>query len=166
MDDTDRRHLTRCVDLAEAALDGGNAPFGSVLIDAGGRVVAEEQNRIGGGDSTMHPEFELARWAVANMTPAERAAATMYTSGEHCPMCAAAHAWVGLGRIVYAGSSAQLVEWRSAAGGRSLPVNPLPIQAVAPGLKVEGPEPSLSERLKALHIRRVMDELAATKRGQ
>jgi hypothetical protein len=34
---------------------------------------------------------------AAVMTPAERAASTVDTSGEHCPMCAAAHAWVGLG---------------------------------------------------------------------
>lgn len=160
MDDTDRQHLARCVDLAELALAGGNAPFGSILVASDGRVLAEEHNHIGGGDSTRHPEFALARWAAANLSPAERAAATMYTSGEHCPMCAAAHAWVGLGRIVYAGSSAQLVEWRTAAGGRPLPVNPLPIQAVAPGLEVEGPEPSLSERLKALHTIRVANELA------
>ena len=33
------------------------------------------------------------------------AACTVYTSGEHCPMCSAAHAWVGLGRIVYAVSA-------------------------------------------------------------
>src|SRR5699024_12203067 len=44
---------------------------------------------------TMHPEFELARWAANNMSPEARAQATVYTSGEHCPMCAAAHAWVG-----------------------------------------------------------------------
>jgi len=25
----------------------------------------------------------------------------MYTSGEHCPMCAAAHGWVGIGKLVY-----------------------------------------------------------------
>jgi len=30
------------------------------------------------------------------MTPAERLQATVYTSGEHCPMCAAAHGWAGL----------------------------------------------------------------------
>ena len=76
-------------------------------------VLREDRNRVPDGDQTRHPEFELARWAAANLTPEERAAATVYTSGEHCPMCAAAHAWVGLGRIVYAGSRRKLP-----AGGR------------------------------------------------
>ena len=51
-----------------------------------------------GGDATRHPEFAIARWAAdeSDACPT-RADATVYTSGEHCPMCAAAHAWVGLG---------------------------------------------------------------------
>src|SRR3712207_7802897 len=70
------------------------------------------------GDTTQHPEFAIARWAATHLTPDERAAATVYTSGEHCPMCAAAHAWVGLGRIVYASSSAQLASWAAGLGDR------------------------------------------------
>ena len=35
-------------------------------------------------------------------------------------MCAAGHAWVGLGRIVYATSSAQLSEWRAEWGGTAV----------------------------------------------
>jgi hypothetical protein len=35
------------------------------------------------GDRTRHPEFELARWAAANMSPEARAAATVFTSAEH-----------------------------------------------------------------------------------
>ena len=68
-------------------------------------------------------------------------------------MCSAAHAWVGLGRIVYAGSSAQLVDWRKGFGATPSPVAALPVQTIAPGLPVDGPEPSLSDRLKALHRR-------------
>ena len=153
MDDTDRRHLTRCVELAEAALAAGDEPFGSVLVAADGRVLREDRNRVGRGDETLHPEFELARWAANNMTPAERAGATVYTSGEHCPMCSAAHAWVGLGRIVYAVSGAQLVEWRTSFGASPSPVAALPVQSIAPGVKVEGPEPSLQARMHDLHHR-------------
>src|SRR3712207_6925299 len=65
------------------------------------------------GDATQHPEFAIARWAATHLTPDERAAATVYTSGEHCPMCAAAHAWAGLGRIVYARSEAHTSELQS-----------------------------------------------------
>ena len=105
------RHLRRCVELATEALEAGDEPFGSVLVAADGTVLAEDHNRVASGDRTRHPEFELARWAAANMTPEERAAATVFTSGEHCPMCAAAHGWVGLGRIVYVSSSEQLASW-------------------------------------------------------
>jgi tRNA(Arg) A34 adenosine deaminase TadA len=154
MDDTDRRHLIRCVELAEAAMETDNDPFGSVLVAADGTVLREDHNRTAGGDETRHPEFELARWAAENMSPADRAGATVYTSGEHCPMCSAAHAWVGLGRIVYAGSTAQLVEWRKSFGAGPGPVTALSIQAIAPGLPVDGPEPSLSARLKQMHRRR------------
>ncbi|TMZ54504.1 nucleoside deaminase, partial [Klebsiella pneumoniae] len=111
VDDAEMRHLRRCVELATEALEAGDKPFGSVLVDADGRVLAEDRNRVAFGDQTRHPEFALARWAAANMAPEERAAATVFTSGEHCPMCAAAHGWVGLGRIVYVSSSEQLSAW-------------------------------------------------------
>jgi tRNA(Arg) A34 adenosine deaminase TadA len=51
-----------------------------------------------------------------NLTPSQRAEATVYTSGEHCPMCAAAHGWAGLGRIVYATSSEQMTGWLAELG--------------------------------------------------
>ncbi len=156
--DTDLKHLTRAVDLAEAAIATDNDPFGSVLVSADGRVLFEDHNWESTGDATRHPEIDIAKWAAANMAPAERAAATVYTSGEHCPMCAAAHAWVGLGRIVYAGSSAQLVEWLGELGATTGAVKPLPIQSVTNGIPVEGPAPSLSARLRDLHHRRFADK--------
>ncbi|WP_242597190.1 nucleoside deaminase [Billgrantia sulfidoxydans] len=87
-------------------------------------MLAEGHNQVASGDRTRHPEFELARWAAANMSPAARAAATVYTSGEHCPMCAAAHGWVGLGRIVYASSSEQLSGWLAELGAPAAPCVP------------------------------------------
>jgi hypothetical protein len=68
-------------------------------------------------------------------------------------MCSAAHAWVGLGRIVYAVSAAQLVEWRKSFGASPSPVAVLPVQTIAPAVEVEGPEPSLQARMKDLHHR-------------
>ncbi|MDX2592467.1 nucleoside deaminase [Streptomyces sp. WI03-4A] len=151
--DSEPDFLRRCVELAREALDAGDEPFGSVLVTADGAVRAEDRNRVAAGDRTRHPEFELARWAAAHLTPGERAGATVYTSGEHCPMCAAAHAWVGLGRIVYIASSGQLVAWLSELGVPEAPVRPLPVHEVAPGTAVEGPVPELVEEVRELHRR-------------
>jgi tRNA(Arg) A34 adenosine deaminase TadA len=152
--EADLTHLRRCVELAAEAVAAGDFPFGSVLVAADGTVRAEDRNReVSTGDPTRHPEFELARWAAANMSPDERAAATVYTSGEHCPMCAAAHGWVGLGRIVYATSSEQMGGWLAELGVGPAPVLALPITRVAPALVVAGPAPSLADEVRDLHRR-------------
>lgn len=137
--DVDRIHLQRSVDLAAQALASGDEPFGSVLVSSDGRVLFEDHNRVSGGDHTQHPEFAIARWAASNMTAEERANATVYTSGEHCPMCAAAHGWVGLGRIVYASSSEQLTRWLTELDVPASRVRPLSIGEVITGTPVDGP---------------------------
>ncbi|HWL98450.1 MAG TPA: nucleoside deaminase [Nocardioidaceae bacterium] len=150
----DLLHLRACVALAREAFEAGDDPFGSILVDASGAVLRTDRNRAGSGDETQHPEFELARWSAA-LSPEERAGCTVYTSGEHCPMCSAAHAWMGLGRIVYAVSTAQLVQWRTEWGMPASPVTPLPIDAVAPEVPTTGPVDELVDELKALHRRHI-----------
>ena len=147
----DLEHLRRCADLARIALQGGDEPFGSLLVDGSGTVRFEDHNRVRDGDATRHPEFAIVKWAVDNLTPEERARSTVYTSGEHCPMCAAAHGWVGLGRIVYAASSAQLTQWLQAWGAPSPPVAALAITTIAPGVVVDGPVPELTETMKTMY---------------
>lgn len=149
----DRAHLRHCVTLAREALAAGDEPFGSVLVDASGAVVHADRNRIAEGDPTAHPELALVRWAIAHMSPRVRARSTVYTSGEHCPMCAAAHAWAGLGRIVYASSSAQLGHWLDSWGIPGPPVQGLPITTVAPAVPVAGPDERLAEEVRLLHAR-------------
>ncbi|TDL78086.1 nucleoside deaminase [Palleronia sediminis] len=151
--DIDARHLERCVSLAQEALEAGDEPFGSVLVGADGRVLHEARNRANTGDPTEHPEFALARWAARNLSPEDRRAATVYTSGEHCPMCAAAHGWAGLGRIVYASSSAQLGAWMAEWGAAPGPVETLPIQKIASGVPVTGPVAGFDDRIRELHRR-------------
>ena len=145
-------YLRRCVELAAEALDAGDYPFGSVLVGPDGVVLAEERNReVTDSDPTAHPELALAQWAAANLPAEVRAACTAYTSGEHCPMCAAAHGWVGLGPIVYAVSSAQLAAWRAGWGQPASPVAVLPSTALVPGLSVTGPVAPFDEQMRTLH---------------
>ena len=154
LSDTDLGHLRTCVALAREALDDGDEPFGSLLVDATGAVRFTDRNRVKDGDETRHPEFEIARWSATHLSPEERASATVYTSGEHCPMCSAAHAWVGLGRIVYAVSSAQLSGWLADWGVPPGRVLPLAVNEVAPGVPVDGPAPELEVEMRALHLSR------------
>jgi len=150
--EADRSYLRRCVELAAEAVAAGDFPFGSVLVGQDGTVLAEDRNReVTTGDPTRHPEFELARWAATNMTAPERAAATVYTSGEHCPMCSAAHGWAGLGPIVYATSTKQMGAWLAELGVGPAPVLPLSIPDVVPGVAVAGPVPELAEQVRELH---------------
>ncbi|ROZ79997.1 nucleoside deaminase [Pseudomonas neustonica] len=153
VNDGELKYLHRCIELATQALELGDEPFGSVLVAADGEVLFEDRNHVASGDLTRHPEFEIARWAAANMTAQARAEATVYTSGEHCPMCSAAHGWVGLGRIVYVSSSEQLTEWLTDLGVPAPAVRALPIGEVVPNLVVDGPVPGLFEQVHALHRR-------------
>ena len=148
----DRVHLKRCVELAAEAVAAGDEPFGSVLVSARGEVLFEDRNRVAGGDHTQHPEFAIARWAAQNLRPDDRASAIVYTSGEHCPMCAAAHGWVGLGRIVYASSTEQLGSWLSELGVPPSRVRSLPIGEVISDTPVAGPDDELSAQVHQLHI--------------
>lgn len=161
----DIEYLRECVGLAREALTTGDAPFGSLLVNTStSTILARDRNRTVSGsspllhgsptgpDATLHPEFTIARWAGLNLSPEERAACTVYTSGEHCAMCSAAHAYVGLGRIVFASSTVQLGTWMKELGmdGKRA-LNPLGINEVAPGIEVEGPVEDFTEEIKELH---------------
>ena len=151
--EADLVHLRRAVELARLALERGDEPFGSVLVSADGQVLFEDHNHVVELDETQHPELAIARWAGARLTAPERATATVYTSGEHCAMCSAAHGWVGLGRIVYAASSEQLGRWRASWGAPPSRVRALAITDVVPDAVVAGPAPELEDEVRDLHER-------------
>ncbi|MFE0730863.1 hypothetical protein ACFW2X_21950 [Streptomyces antibioticus] len=68
-------------------------------------------------------------------------------------MCSAAHAWVGLGRIVYVASSERLGGRPAELGVPASPVRALPVRDIAPGVTVEGPVPELVEEVRAPRLR-------------
>jgi len=108
---TDHNLLRRAIDLANAARAGGNPPFGSLLADPDGTILAEDHNTsITDGDITAHPELKLARWAARELDPATAANTTMYTSCQPCGMCMGAIERSGLGHVVFALSNEQLGE--------------------------------------------------------
>lgn len=152
LSEIDLVHLQHCLRLAEDSLNAGDKPFGSILVNANNEVLAEARNRVNEKTELAHPEYELAAWAAENLSAEERAKTTMYTTGEHCPMCAAAHGWVGLGPIVYLSSSKQLGEWLKEMDVITKQIFFYPVEEIIPNIEVRGPASGeLLERIKKLH---------------
>lgn len=150
----DRKHLEHCLTLAEEALIAGDKPFGSILVSKEGKVIAEARNRVNEINVLAHPEYELAAWAVNNLTSEERKNTTMYTTGEHCPMCSAAHGWVELGTIVYLSSAVQLNQWLKEINQPPSPINLISVQEIIPGIEVRGPgDGEMLKRIKDMHMK-------------
>jgi len=119
---TEETLLRRAVELARQGRAAGEAPFGSLLADAGGAVLAESWNTVlGDEDISAHPELKLARWAARNLDPETAAGATLYTSCQPCGMCSGAIDRSGLGRVVYALSGDQLDALKPGGGFPHVP---------------------------------------------
>ncbi|MEO7315258.1 MAG: nucleoside deaminase [Ginsengibacter sp.] len=150
--DNDLKHLKHCLILATESVKAGDKPFGSILVNENEDVIAEARNRVIELTALAHPEYELAKWAAENLSPEQRKQTKMYTTGEHCPMCAAAHGWVGLGEIIYLSSAKQLQEWLAEMNVPPAPIRFYPVEEIIPGIKVKGPaEGALLEEIKKLH---------------
>jgi tRNA(Arg) A34 adenosine deaminase TadA len=118
----DERHLRRAIALAAEARESGNPPFGSLLVGPEGEVLVEERNTsVTDDDITAHPELKAARWAAQKLDPATAAGTTMYTSCQPCGMCTGAIERSGLGRVVYALSTGQLMTLKPGGGFPAVP---------------------------------------------
>jgi tRNA(Arg) A34 adenosine deaminase TadA len=107
----DHAFLRRAIDIAAVAITTGDAPYGSLLVDQHGAILVEAHNTVRrDNDITAHPELTLARWAARELNPDAAARTTMYTSCQPCGMCTGAIVRSGLGRVVYALSTEQLIQ--------------------------------------------------------
>ncbi|QGG41521.1 nucleoside deaminase [Aeromicrobium yanjiei] len=105
----DEGFLRAAITLAADSRAAGDAPFGSLLVDRHGAVIAQDHNTVTSErDITAHPELKLARWAARELTASEAGATTMYTSCEPCSMCTGAIDRAGLARVVFALPAAAL----------------------------------------------------------
>jgi tRNA(Arg) A34 adenosine deaminase TadA len=101
--DQDLHYLRRSFEVARQARDGGDHPFGALLVGPDGAVLREQGNGYSseGGDRTAHAERLIASWAAKSLDLAVLRQSTLYSSAEPCAMCAGALYWAGIGRLVY-----------------------------------------------------------------
>jgi tRNA(Arg) A34 adenosine deaminase TadA len=100
----DEAFLRRAIELARRAREDGRHPFGALVVNERGRVVAEALNNAvrPAGDPTQHAELNVCAAAAELLSEEELATCTLYTSTEPCAMCAGAIYWTGIGRVVFA----------------------------------------------------------------
>ncbi|MFT4212723.1 MAG: nucleoside deaminase [Microbacterium sp.] len=103
--------LRESMHVAERSRAGGAHPFGAVVADRTGRIVASAGNDSlpPEGDPTRHAELVAAASAFRALGPEGMAGTTLYTSAEPCAMCAGAVYWTGIDRVVYALSEHRLL---------------------------------------------------------
>ncbi|MEU1166669.1 nucleoside deaminase [Streptomyces sp. NPDC090075] len=107
----DEALLRRAIGIAARAVELGDAPYGSLLAGPDGAILAEAHNTVQRDDDiTAHPELKLARWAARELDADTAARTTMYTSCQPCGMCGGGIVRSGIGRVVYALSTEQLIE--------------------------------------------------------
>ncbi|MFD6280429.1 nucleoside deaminase [Streptomyces sp. NPDC060209] len=113
----DEKLLRRAIGIAAHAVTLGDAPYGSLLAGPDGAILVEAHNTVRrDNDIAAHPELKLARWAARELDPQAAARTTMYTSCRPCGMCAGGLVRSGLGRVVYALSTEQLIELNPESG--------------------------------------------------
>ena len=138
----DLQHLRTAIELSSAALRHGNMPYGAVLVAADGEVLASTENTIvSDRDPTAHAETNAIRTA-ARAVPVQRlAGATMYASGEPCPMCSGAIMRMGMKRVIFGISAKVAMPYMpSTAGAMPGSVSCRDLLALAPqGVEVLGP---------------------------
>ena len=80
--------MRRCIELARQAIESGDTPVGSLIVDDD-VVVSEGVEAVRARhDATAHAEMEALRSACARRQSRDLTGCTLYTSVEPCIMCA------------------------------------------------------------------------------
>ncbi len=113
MTEDDKRFMRRAIELSEktSMVDSAGGVFGTVIV-RDGRIIGEGANRVvAENDPTWHGEIQAIREACKKAGSFKLTGATLYTSAEPCPMCAAAAYWAGIERIFYAATCEDALEY-------------------------------------------------------
>lgn len=152
MDNRDIQHLRTAIEVAQAAREHGNHPFGAILVDENKEVLLQAENTVvTSRDCTGHAETNLMRLASQNFSTEKLATCILYTSTEPCAMCAGAIHWGNVRQVVYALSEVALYEIIGPSPDHLL----LPCREVFArsqrSIEVFGPAPELDAEARAVH---------------
>jgi guanine deaminase len=101
----DDEHFMR-IALDEAAK--GDFPFGAAIVREAQAIATGRNLGKTNDDPTAHAEMVAMRAIISIGVADALKGATLYATGEPCPMCMGAILWCGIRRVVFAASIAQL----------------------------------------------------------
>lgn len=81
---------------------GYGGPFGAVVVDSSGNVVAVGSNHVlKGNDPTAHGEIVAIRKACKKLKTHDLSGCVLYTTAYPCPMCLGAIMWANIKEVYY-----------------------------------------------------------------
>lgn len=93
--------MRRCLDLARVALEQGDSPVGSLIVQDG-RIVARGVEAVNAkSDPTAHAEVEALRSACESLRTLNLSGCILYTNVEPCWMCSYAIRQTRIARVVF-----------------------------------------------------------------
>ncbi|BAZ52190.1 cytidine/deoxycytidylate deaminase, zinc-binding region [Nostoc sp. NIES-4103] len=95
--------------LALAEAKKGDGPYGAVIVKDDEVVAVAYNTVIRDNDPSAHAEINVIRSLTDKLQNLSLEGYSIYTTGEPCPMCAAACVWTGLSEIVYGASIQDLI---------------------------------------------------------
>lgn len=112
--------LRECFELARQAKRRGDGPFGSVILDGEGEIIARAGNTAGSdGTVVHHAEINAIKQAEVVKGKGNLSGCVLYTSAEPCPMCASAIVWSGIDTVIFSVS----IETMKGAGIRQIDID-------------------------------------------
>jgi tRNA(Arg) A34 adenosine deaminase TadA len=101
--------MSRALDLsAEALATTGTEPFGAVVVKNGAIIGEGFNHALAQLDPTSHGEVEAIRDACRRLKSFDLSGCELYTSCEPCALCVATMSVVGIARMYYAATMAQV----------------------------------------------------------
>jgi len=103
-EEIDARFMALALKQAELAVSSGQTPFGAVVVDRDGQLLAEGHNSVRSQqDPTAHGEIVAIRAAWRRVGEWRRLTdTTLYSSCEPCLLCSFVIAQIGFRRVVLA----------------------------------------------------------------
>ena len=144
------KHILTANKIAREAVQQGRHPFGAVLVDADNETILMSQGNI---DTVNHAESTLARLAAEKFSMEHLWQCTLYSTVEHCVMCAGTLYWANIGRLAYGMSERQLLHFTGAhAENPTMDISCRYVFAHSPKeIKVWGPVTSVVDQIAKLH---------------